>query len=310
MREVAGFLILMISLAAAPVGAGTPTPDNSPRLVQLFDEGWKFHLGDAVGASEAAFDDRNWRSVDLPHDWSIELPFDPKLASGTGYLPGGLGWYRKSFRLPSPATGKRVSVLFDGVYMNSEVWINVSASDANGDPLTFYIDLGDWVGTVEASTLGGTTDQQYVNVSYTYADEGRMPIIVYVNDSFLDGSHNVSGPFDVSVLADNSPTAFTLQSHYTAFYNMTIRVAPVTISDPDSDALAVWYDWGDGTDLSRGNATYVGDHVYRILGTNTVTVAVDDVCDCSCALYPGQRTVSHFASGSADFPVPTRRTVK
>ncbi len=124
MKEFAGFLIVMIALAASPVGAGTPASANSPRLVLLFDEGWKFHLGDAAGASEAAFDDRNWRSVDLPHDWSIELPFDPKLASGTGYLPGGYGWYRKSFRRPSPATGKRVSVLFDGVYMNSEVWIN------------------------------------------------------------------------------------------------------------------------------------------------------------------------------------------
>lgn len=177
---------------------------------------------------------------------------------------------------PVPPCGLRLAMYPNPGIVNNEVWINISASDANGDPLSFYIDLGDWVGTADATTAGGTDGQQYVNISYTYADEGRMPIIVYVNDSFPDGSHEISGPFDVSVLAENSPPAFTLQSHYTAFYNKTITVAPVTISDPDDDPLAVWYDWGDNTGLSLGNATYFGSHVYKALGTFTLTVAVND----------------------------------
>ena len=175
-----------------------------------------------------------------------------------------------------PPCGLRLAMYPNPGIANNEVWINISASDANRDPLTFYVDLGDWVGLVGAATAGGTDGQQYVNISYTYADDGRMPIIVYVNDSFPDGSHNVTGPFDVSVLPENSAPDFTLQSHYTAFYNKTITAAPVTISDPDSDTLAVWYDWGDDTGLSEGNATYVGSHVYKALGTFTLTVAVND----------------------------------
>lgn len=125
MTRAAGLLILILALAVPSAKSGTLAESpTSPRLIQLFDMGWRFHLGDAAGAWEPGFDDRNWRTLDLPHDWSIELPFDAKLASGTGYLPGGYGWYRKTFQLPAAPAGKRVSIRFDGVYMNSEVWFN------------------------------------------------------------------------------------------------------------------------------------------------------------------------------------------
>src|SRR5690242_13526203 len=79
----------------------TPSQSNegsqSPRIRINFDDGWRFRLGDVAGAQEVAFDDRDWRSVDLPHDFSIEQPFDSKKASCAGYLPGGIGWYRKTF---------------------------------------------------------------------------------------------------------------------------------------------------------------------------------------------------------------------
>ena len=71
-----------------------------------------------------SFDDSAWRTVDLPHDWSIEGPFGPDYASGTGYAPGGVGWYRKHFFLDAAARGKVVTIEFDGVYNNAEVWIN------------------------------------------------------------------------------------------------------------------------------------------------------------------------------------------
>lgn len=116
---------IIIAATTGTLGAesqgGVPA---APRVTRLFDEGWKFHLGDAPSAQEPGFQDGEWRSLDLPHDWSIELPFDAQCASGTGYLPGGIGWYRKSFRLPASAAGQRVAIRFDGVYMNSEVWIN------------------------------------------------------------------------------------------------------------------------------------------------------------------------------------------
>ena len=95
-----------------------------------FDAGWHFYRGDAPGAEAPKFDDTQWRMVDLPHDWSIErVPgtdslFDRKLPQGSGCLPGGIGWYRKDFTLPAETKGQRVYVEFDGVYMDSEVWLN------------------------------------------------------------------------------------------------------------------------------------------------------------------------------------------
>lgn len=94
----------------------------------LFDSSWKFHLGD-VGdeACLLGYDDRGWRSLDLPHDWSIEGDY-AQFSNGTdwqsGFLPAGLGWYRKSFDLPAEWKGKTVRIQFDGIYLNSEVWIN------------------------------------------------------------------------------------------------------------------------------------------------------------------------------------------
>jgi beta-galactosidase len=91
-----------------------------------FNAGWKFNLGDATAASAKSFDDKAWRSLDLPHDWSIEGAFDKNnpATAGGGALPGGIGWYRKQFTVPASSKGKYVAINFDGVYRNSEVWIN------------------------------------------------------------------------------------------------------------------------------------------------------------------------------------------
>jgi beta-galactosidase len=98
------------------------------RQTQDFDHAWRFHLGDVAGAQEAAFDDAAWRALDLPHDWSIEGEFSEQNPAGVagGALPGGVGWYRKSFVVPRSDSGHVVFIEFDGVYRNSEVWINGS----------------------------------------------------------------------------------------------------------------------------------------------------------------------------------------
>jgi beta-galactosidase len=90
------------------------------------DPAWRFTLGDPAGAEQPKFDDHQWRSLDLPHDWSIEATprKDAPGGGGMGYFPGGTGWYRKSFRLPKGAQGRAAWLEFDGVYMNSDVWIN------------------------------------------------------------------------------------------------------------------------------------------------------------------------------------------
>ena len=94
------------------------------RKIQSFNEGWSFCKGDFPGAQNPGFDDSGWRLLDLPHDWSIEGPFSPENSSCTAYLPGGIGWYRKSFELPEDERGRKIAVHFAGIYNNSEVWIN------------------------------------------------------------------------------------------------------------------------------------------------------------------------------------------
>ncbi len=93
---------------------------------QLFDCDWKFFLGDDAGAKLIDFNDAAWRKLNLPHDWSIEGKVHPKNPSGTagGYFPTGIGWYRKTFRVPDEFKSKIISIYFEGVYMNSEVFIN------------------------------------------------------------------------------------------------------------------------------------------------------------------------------------------
>ncbi|NQV34901.1 MAG: DUF4982 domain-containing protein [Phycisphaeraceae bacterium] len=96
------------------------------RQVQSFDFDWRFALGDHPEASGFEYEDTGWRTLDLPHDWSIEGEYDEANPGGIamGFLPGGIGWYRKTFEWEPSWEGKRVSIEFDGVYMNSEVWIN------------------------------------------------------------------------------------------------------------------------------------------------------------------------------------------
>ncbi|MBN2862514.1 MAG: DUF4982 domain-containing protein [Bacteroidales bacterium] len=104
----------------------------------LFDDAWKFYLGDINGAENSAFNDESWRDVDLPHDWSIMNlpggdkegqigPFSQEKSQGrraTGYVVGGTAWYRKHFTLDKKDKGKIIKILFDGVYMNADFWIN------------------------------------------------------------------------------------------------------------------------------------------------------------------------------------------
>jgi beta-galactosidase len=91
-----------------------------------FDFDWKFALNEQQGAEDPEFDDSGWRVLDVPHDFSIEHPFDSTYATGAGggYTYSGIGWYRKHFITGPDYSNKKVSVLFDGVYRNSEVWIN------------------------------------------------------------------------------------------------------------------------------------------------------------------------------------------
>ncbi|WP_095984947.1 glycoside hydrolase family 2 TIM barrel-domain containing protein [Cystobacter fuscus] len=113
-----------------------PATDQSPGRRVDFDRDWKFVLvnpegitdpsGSYATAHEPSFDDSSWRKLNVPHDWSIERDPSPGpgTTSGTGFFQGGLGWYRKTFTLPSSMAGKKLSIEFDGVYMDSYVYVN------------------------------------------------------------------------------------------------------------------------------------------------------------------------------------------
>ncbi|HET7115397.1 MAG TPA: glycoside hydrolase family 2 TIM barrel-domain containing protein [Hanamia sp.] len=127
-----------------------------------FDEGWRFHRGDVANAEQANFKDNSWRNIDLPHDWSIEnlpgtnSPFNPDAINGVsvGFTTGGIGWYRKTFTLPVNEKNKRISILFDGVYMNADVWINgVHLGNHPYGYTSFYYDITDKIKWNEKNTI-------------------------------------------------------------------------------------------------------------------------------------------------------------
>ena len=95
-------------------------------LRKSFDSDWRFKLGDIEGGQSPDLDDSQWRTLNVPHDWSIEGEYAAKNATGRrcGFLLAGIGWYRKRFEIPEEWTDKQIYIDFDGIYMNSEVWIN------------------------------------------------------------------------------------------------------------------------------------------------------------------------------------------
>ncbi|WP_218130709.1 glycoside hydrolase family 2 TIM barrel-domain containing protein [Lentzea albidocapillata] len=119
--------VVVVGLGAVQTPARASHVQPAGRTVD-FTGAWQFALVNTTGedAPQPGEHDRSWRDTRLPHDWSIGLdPVQgPHTGAGTGFLPGGLGWYRKTFTLPSSLAGKKVSIEFDGVYMDSEVYLN------------------------------------------------------------------------------------------------------------------------------------------------------------------------------------------
>ncbi len=135
------WLALVIPAAISP---GAASADPLPRERLLMDFGWKFHIGDDWGLGEqldkagvstgpagADFSDGTWRTVNLPHDWVVELPFDSKADGSHGFKPVGpgfhnnsIGWYRRTFKLPESDKGRRLMLEFDGVYRDCRVYFN------------------------------------------------------------------------------------------------------------------------------------------------------------------------------------------
>lgn len=143
-----GHIAKYVAVVLAVVSCGMYCVTAESRGLTSLDTDWRFHLGDVEGSHVTDADDSSWRQLNVPHDWSIEGPFSQNAPTGGGggYLPTGIGWYRKHFRLPDGANGQRVWIEFDGVYENSTVWVNAKLLGTRPfGYISFHYDITDHV---------------------------------------------------------------------------------------------------------------------------------------------------------------------
>lgn len=141
----------------------------------LFDENWRFCLTDDSLPKSKNYDDSKWRTLNLPHDWSIEGKFDKSNPVGGdgGYLPTGKAWYRKSFFVASKAKDKQMMLLFEGVYMNSKVYVNGEL--AGGHPYgysSYYVDITKYLSYGKTNTIAVSVDNSQQKNCRWYSGSG------------------------------------------------------------------------------------------------------------------------------------------
>jgi beta-galactosidase len=159
------------------------------RAILSFNKDWCFSLAADSLAAEADYNDASWRKLNLPHDWSIEGNFDKDHATtpSEGALPAGIGWYRKTFMLSEGLKSKRVSVLFEGVYRNSEVWINGHYLGKRPfGYISFSYDLTPYLKYEEENVLAVKVDNHQQPNSRWYTGSG-----IY-RDVWLIGTNDIS----------------------------------------------------------------------------------------------------------------------
>lgn len=169
------FFLLIVSDLNAQVNFGSS---------HKIDGGWKFTLGDVISAEASTFNDNEWQDIQLPHDWSIKGRLDPTMASCTGYLPGGIGWYRKTLNVPRAETGKKVYLYFEGVYNRSEVYLNgqLLGKRPNGY-ISFMYDATPYIKYGQDNIIAIRVDHSRSADSRWYSGSGiyRDVWIVYAN---------------------------------------------------------------------------------------------------------------------------------
>ncbi len=147
LASIFAFLILFNTNAPGKAKA-FQTPQSDRRKINI-DSGWLFYRGDINGEEEThQVNQRPWQKVNLPHEWSIEGPFCKKHNTTQGFLPMGIGWYRKELRFPNEFAGKKIYLIFDGVYRESDVWMNYAFLGHHTSGYTsFAYDITDYVRT-------------------------------------------------------------------------------------------------------------------------------------------------------------------
>jgi hypothetical protein len=156
---------------------------------QLFNDGWSFHLGDIQYGGRENVDVSQWEKVTLPHDWTVLQTASPQYAACTGFLPGGIGWYRKDFVVPADKKGEKVYIYFEGVYNNSEVFINGKwlGIRPNGY-ISFMYDMTPFIRFGENNSIAVRVNHSDDADSRWYTGSGiyRNVRLVYANPVHID----------------------------------------------------------------------------------------------------------------------------
>ena len=213
------FLLLLLAVAINGF--------SQARKVTNFDSNWQFIQEDAAGAENPSFDDVKWRKLNVPHDWSIEGPYEKTnpSARGGGYLPTGIGWYRKTFQLDKSDAIKQITIEFDGVMANSDVWIN--GKHLGKRPygyISFAYDLTPYLNFDKPNVIAVRADNSIQPASRYYTGAGiyRHVRLVFVNSTHFKHwgtfittpkATSAKGVVNLKVEIDNKSTAgdFKLQ---------------------------------------------------------------------------------------------------
>lgn len=169
MRKQLLTIVMVLAISAVPSlraqgSFGTPEKIN---------DNWKFILNDVKDGQSVALDDSKWQSISLPHDWSVKGQLSPTLASCTGYLPGGIGWYRKTIDIPAGKPGEKVYLYFEGVYNRSEVFLNgQSLGKRPNGYISFMYDATPFIKPGEKNVIAVRVDHSQSADSRWYTGSG------------------------------------------------------------------------------------------------------------------------------------------
>ncbi|OIP81577.1 MAG: glycoside hydrolase [Porphyromonadaceae bacterium CG2_30_38_12] len=246
----------------------------------LLDNDWTFHRGGCVGAQFVLYNDSAWRKISLPHDWSIEdldgknSPFDKNATAqqSTGFTVGGVGWYRKQLEIPETYKGKRIILRFDGVYNNSEVFINgqLAAKQPFGYS-TFEVDITSKINYSEKNTIAVKVQNEgensrwytgsgiYRHVWLDVVDSVRMARYgsyittpnVSANEAFVNLKSSIVNDGSVSAVVKlistirnergiavaNSESTMTVQPNSNNTFSTDIKVVSPSLWNLDSPTL-------------------------------------------------------------------------
>ncbi len=186
MKRFFFFTILLLALFPVKTMLLAQVSFGKPEMI---NDGWQFRLGDIPNAQAVDFDASKWRKVDLPHDWSIEGIMSPNLASCTGYLPGGIGWYRKTLDIPADKSGEKIFIYFEGIYNHSEVFVNgtLVGKRPNGY-VSFMYDITPYVNYGAKNIIAVRADHSESVDSRWYTGSGiyRDVYLIYSNPVHID----------------------------------------------------------------------------------------------------------------------------